>query len=97
MELKLLVRTNDHQQWPARQMGDKTRQAGEAFELICSDMSQPPQHRMTEDVRIRLEGDDIQKYFDKSTDKVITVACRRFVQSASGKSSLVGKVLSIDK
>jgi hypothetical protein len=89
MKLKLLVQTQEFQNWPAT----KDRAASTSHNLVCIDMSQPAECRMTESISYRLKDEEIPKYWDKVMDKVIEVICRRFAHSKSGKASLIGEIV----
>jgi hypothetical protein len=89
MRLKLLVQTQEFQNWPAT----KDRPASTSHNLICLDMSQPADSRMTESISYRLKEEEIPKYWDKAMDKTIEVVCRRIAHSKSGKASLIGEIV----
>lgn len=89
MQLKLLVQTQEFQNWPAT----KDRPASASHNLVCIDMSQPADARMVESISYRLKDDEIPKYWDKAMDKTITVNCRRIAHSKSGKASLIGEIV----
>jgi hypothetical protein len=95
MQIKLMVITQVHETWPARPANGNTpaRAAGESFNLVCQDMSQPAEQRMTENISYKLKEDEIPLYWDKSMDKIINAVCRRIVISKSGKASLVGEIV----
>ena len=58
MRLKLLVQTQEFQNWPAT----KDRPASTSHNLVCVDMSQPADARMTESISYRLKDEEIPKY-----------------------------------
>jgi hypothetical protein len=89
MQTKLMVITEEHRTWPAKDGNP----AGESFNLICQDMSQPPEHRMTENVALRLKDVEVPKYWNKSMDKILVVAIRRIVTNKTGKASVVGDII----
>lgn len=89
MKLKLLVQTQEFQNWPAT----KDRAASTSHNLVCIDMSTPPECRMTECISYRLKDEEIPKYWDKAMDKTIEVVCRRIAHSKSGKASLIGEIV----
>ena len=93
MTLKLKVVTQSHDKWPKK--GD--REAGESYNLVCQDMTQPANDRMTENVSYRLKEDEVPKYWDKALDKIIEVICRRMTTSKSGKVAMVGNIVEIAK
>jgi hypothetical protein len=89
MKLKLLVQTQEFANWPAT----KDRAASTSHNLVCIDMSQPAECRMTETISYRLKDEEIPKHWDKAMDKTIEVVCRRIAHSKSGKASLIGEIL----
>jgi hypothetical protein len=89
MRLKLLVQTQEFQSFPAT----KDRGASESHSLVCIDMSQPADSRMTESISYRLKDGEIPKYWDKSMDKTIEVICRRIAHSKAGRASLIGEIV----
>jgi hypothetical protein len=89
MRLKLLVQTQEFQNWPAT----KDRAASTSHNLVCVDMSQPADARMTESISYRLKDEEIPKYWDKAMDKIIEVNCRRIAHSKAGKASLIGEIV----
>lgn len=89
MKLKLLVQTQEFQNWPAKD----GRPAAATHSLICLDMSQPADARMTESISYKLKEEEIPKYWDKAMDKTIEVVCRRIAHSKSGKASLIGEIV----
>ena len=76
MRVKLLVQTQEFQSWPAKD----GRPASTSHNLVCVDMSQPADARMTESISYRLKDDEIPKYWDKAMDKIIEVNLRRIAQ-----------------
>jgi hypothetical protein len=89
MRLKLLVQTQEFQNWPAT----KDRPASTSHNLVCVDMSQPADARMTESISYRLKDEEIPKFWDKTMDKMIEVNCRRIAHSKAGKASLIGEIV----
>ena len=89
MQVKLLVQTQETQNWPAKD----GKPASTSYNLVCVDMSQPADARMTESLAYRLKDEEIPKYWDKVMDKVITVNLRRVVHSKAGKGSFIGEIV----
>jgi hypothetical protein len=89
MQVKLLVQTQEFQNWPAKE----GRAASTSHNLVCVDMSQPADARMTETISYRLKEEEIPKYWDKAMDKVLLVNLRRIVHSKAGKASIVGEIV----
>ena len=89
MQVKLLVQTQEFQNWPATE----GRKASTSHNLVCVDMSQPADARMTESISYRLKEDEVPKYWDKAMDTVLTVNLRRIAHSKSGKASLIGEIV----
>jgi hypothetical protein len=89
MRVKLLVQTQEFQSWPAT----KERAASTSHNLVCVDMSQPADARMTESISYRLKDEEIPKHWDKAMDKIIEVNLRRIAHSKSGKASIIGEIV----
>jgi hypothetical protein len=89
MQVKLLVQTQEFQNWPAT----KERAASTSHNLVCVDMSQPADARMTESISYRLKEEEVPKHWDKSMDKMILVNLRRIAHSKSGKASIIGEIV----
>jgi len=89
MRVKLLVQTQEFQSWPAT----KDRAASTSHNLVCVDMSQPADARMTESISYRLKDEEIPKHWDKAMDKIIEVNLRRIAHSKSGKASIIGEIV----
>jgi len=89
MQVKLMVQTQEFQNWPARD----GRPAQVTYNLVCVDMSQPADARMTESISYRLKEEEVPKYWDKSMDKFITVNLRKISHSKSGKASVIGEIV----
>ena len=92
MKLKLLVQTQEMQEWPARD----GKLASKSHNLVCLDMSQPAEARMTESVSYRLKEAEIPTYWNLALDKTIEVVCRRIAQSKAGKASLIGEIVGFN-
>lgn len=92
MKLKLLVQTQEMQEWPARD----GKPASKSHSLVCLDMSQPPEARMTESISYRLKESEIAAYWNGAMDKTIEVVCRRIAHSKAGKASLIGEIVGFN-
>ena len=92
MKLKLLVQTQDMQEWPARD----GKPASKSHNLVCLDMSQPPEARMTESISYRLKDSEVATYWNNAMDKTVEVICRRIAHSKAGKASLIGEIVGFN-
>ena len=92
MKLKLLVQTQEVQEWPARD----GKPASKSHNLTCLDMSQPAEARMTESISYRLKDSEIPTYWTTALDKTIEVVCRRIAHSKAGKASLIGEIVGFN-
>jgi len=84
-----MVQTQDSATFPAKD----GRPAQTAFNLVCVDMSQPPEARMAENISYRLKDEEVSKYWGKAMDKVIEVVCKRIAHSKAGKAILIGEII----
>src|ERR1019366_2788242 len=90
MRVKLLVQTQEFQSWPAT----KERAGSTSHNLVCVDMSQPADARMTESISYRLKDEEIPKYWDKAMDKVIEVNLRRIATANPARRPSSAKSLN---
>src|ERR1019366_4841284 len=89
MRVKLLVQPGDSKGGPP----PRARPASTSHNLVCVDMSQPADARMTESISYRLKDEEIPRHWDRSMDKVIEVNLRRIAHSKSGKASIIGEIV----
>jgi len=85
MRVRLLVQTQEFQSLPA----SKDRPASTSRNLVCVDMSQPADTRMTESISYRPKDEEIPKHWDKAID----VNLRRIAYSKSGNASIIGEIV----
>jgi len=83
------VLKEEHQTWPAR--GD--RQAGESFQLVCLDMSQPPSDRMGHMVTYRLSPEEKLQFWGKCADQTLNFALTRIQNTGSGSVVFQGRII----
>lgn len=93
MLIKVFVVTREHRTWPARD----GQPSGESYNLICQDMCQPPETRMTENLAYRLKDDEIKKHWETACDKTLSIVCRRIASNKSGKASIIGEIVEEKK
>ena len=90
MRIKMMVITESHETWPAK----NGKSAGESFNLICQDMSQPASERMTDGVVYRLKDEEVQKFFgNKCLDKIMDFVLRRTAVTNGGKTVFQGQIM----
>ena len=85
-----MVITQEHRTWPAKDGNP----AGESFNLICQDMTQPPEHRMTENLAYRLKDDEIKTHWNTMMDKRVAFVVRRIATNKTGKASVIGEIVA---
>lgn len=93
MQVKLMVQTQEMLSFPAT--GD--RPARTSHNLVCIDMSQPPECRMTESISYQLKDSEVMKHWNNSMDKVIMVTCRRIAHTKAGRAMLIGEIVEEPK
>ena len=69
MVVKLEVFKTVHNTWPAK----NGMAAGESFDLLCLDVSNPPEHRMEELLFYRTKPEEREAHYVNGTGKTITV------------------------
>jgi len=90
MIVKLTVFKETHNTWPAR--GDM--KAGESFDLLCMDMSEPPEYRMEEMLYYRTKEDERAKVWGKSVGTTIEVGVSKIRHAdKGGKATLIGQII----
>jgi hypothetical protein len=93
MKLKLQVVAQDHQTWTA----NEKRAAGESFNFMCLDMSQPPQERMLQPIYYRVTPEEKLKFWDQAFDKTFDVVVQKINQSQNGRVSFSGAIVEAAK
>ena len=92
MITKLTVFKESYNSWDAK----NDRKAGEAFDLLCLDVSEPAEHRMEEMLYYRLKPEEKMNYWGKSVGKTLEVGISKIRHGDNGgKATLVGKIISI--
>ena len=90
MILPLTVFKEVHNTWPAK---DK-RPAGESWDLLCMDNSNPPEHRMEEMLYYRTKEDERARVWGKSVGTNILVGVSKIRHGENGgKASLLGSII----
>ncbi len=91
MVTKLTVFKEVHNAWDAN---DK-RKAGEAWDLLCLDISEPAEHRMEEMLYYRLKPEERLAYWGKCVGKIIEVGIAKIRHGDNGgKATLIGKIIT---
>jgi hypothetical protein len=92
MIMTLTVFKEVHNTWPANK--EKSRAAGESFDLLCMDNSNPPEHRMEEMLYYRTKDDERPKVWGKSVGTTIQVGVSRIRHGDNGgKATLIGSII----
>jgi hypothetical protein len=90
MVVELQVFKEVHNVWAA----NEKRKAGEAYDLLCMDMSQPAEHRMEEMLYYRLKEDERPKFWGKSVGTTIKVGVSKIRHGDNGgKATLLGSII----
>lgn len=90
MIVKLEVFKTVYNNWPAK----GTMAAGESYDLLCIDVSNPPEHRMKEMLYYRTKLEERAEYFVNGTGRIITVGVSKIKHAdKGGKASLLGKII----
>lgn len=90
MIVKLEIFKAVHNSWPAK----GAMAAGESYDLLCLDVSQPAEHRMEEMLYYKTKPDERELYFVGGAGKTIHVGVTRIRHvGTSGKASLIGSII----
>ena len=90
MILQLTVFKEVHNTWPAK----NGKPAGESFDLLCMDNSNPPEHRMEEMLYYRTKEDEHLKIWGKSVGNTIQVGVSKIRHGDNGgKATLLGSII----
>lgn len=79
--------------------GKDSRTFDASYNLLCLDMSQPPQDRMEEMLHYRLNEEERSTYFgnNKTVGKLLTVGIHKVQHfGAGGRATLVGRIISME-
>ena len=91
MIMTLTVFKEVHNTWPAK----NGKPAGESFDLLCMDNSNPPEHRMEEMLYYRTKDEERSKVWGKSVGTTIQVGVSRIRHGDNGgKATLIGSIIT---
>jgi hypothetical protein len=91
MVVKLEVFKAVHNNWPAKGQNP----AGESFDLLCLDVSQPVEHRMEEMLYYRTKPEERETYFTKDmVGKTLQVGVSKIRHAdKGGKATVIGVII----
>ena len=90
MILDLTVFKEVHNAWPARD----GRPAGESWDLLCMDNSNPAEYRMEEMLYYRTKDDERPKVWGKSVGTTIRVGVSKIRHGDNGgKATIIGSII----
>ena len=91
MIMQLTVFKEVHNTWPAK----NGKSAGESYDLLCMDISNPPEHRMEEMLYYRTKEDERSKVWGKSVGNTIQVGVSKIRHGDNGgKATLLGSIIT---
>jgi hypothetical protein len=91
MIMTLTVFKEVHNTWPAK----NGKPAGESYDLLCMDISNPPEHRMEEMLYYRTKEDERPKVWGKSVGNTIQVGVSKIRHGDNGgKATLLGSIIT---
>ena len=91
MIMQLTVFKEVHNTWPAK----NGKPAGESYDLLCMDISNPPEHRMEEMLYYRTKDDERPKIWGKSVGNTIQVGVSKIRHGDNGgKATLLGSIIA---
>jgi hypothetical protein len=91
MIMQLTVFKEVHNVWPAK----NGKPAGESYDLLCMDISNPPEHRMEEMLYYRTKEDERPKVWGKSVGTTIQVGVSKIRHGDNGgKATLLGSIIT---
>ena len=94
MIMSLTVFKEVHNTWPAK----NGKPAGESYDLLCMDISNPPEHRMEEMLYYRTKEDERPKVWGKSVGTPIQVGVSKIRHGENGgKATLLGSIITEPK
>ncbi|HEX7569728.1 MAG TPA: hypothetical protein VF492_04430, partial [Verrucomicrobiae bacterium] len=71
-----------------------TMAAGESYDLLCLDVSNPTEHRMEEMLYYRTKPEERELYFVNGTGKIIQVGVAKIRHAdKSGKATIIGSII----
>ena len=88
--MTLTVFKEVHNTWAA----NEKRGAGESYDLLCMDMSQPSEHRMEEMLYYRLKPEERPVMWGKSVGQTLQVGVSKIRHGENGgKATMLGKII----
>ncbi len=91
MIMTLTVFKEVHNTWPAK----NGKPGGEAYDLLCMDMSQPAEHRMEEMLYYRTKDEERHRVWGKSVGTTLQVGVARIRHGDNGgKATLLGSIIA---
>jgi hypothetical protein len=90
MIMTLIVFKEVHNTWPAK----NGKPAGESYDLLCMDQSNPPEHRMEEMLYYRTKEEERPRIWGKSVGATIQVGVSKIRHGDNGgKATLLGAII----
>jgi hypothetical protein len=90
MIVTLTVFKEVHNTWPARD----GKAGGESYDLLCMDISNPPEHRMEEMLYYRTKEEERPRIWGKSVGTTIQVGVSKIRHAdKGGKATLLGSII----
>jgi len=91
MIMTLTVFKEVHNTWPAK----NGKPGGESYDLLCMDMSQPPECRMEEMLYYRTKDEERAKLWGKTMGTTIQVGVTKIRHGENGgKATVLGGIIS---
>jgi hypothetical protein len=91
MIMTLTVFKEVHNTWPPK----NGKPGGEAYDLLCMDMSQPAEHRMEEMLYYRTKDEERPRVWGKSVGTTIQVGVAKIRHGDNGgKATLLGSIIA---
>jgi hypothetical protein len=94
MIMTLTVFKEVHNTWPAK----NGKPGGEAYDLLCMDMSNPAEHRMEEMLYYRTKDEERPRIWGKSVGTTIQVGVSKIRHGDNGgRATLIGQIIGEPK
>jgi hypothetical protein len=91
MVVTLTVFKEVHNTWPAK----NGKPGGESFDLLCMDMSNPPEHRMEEMLYYRTKDEERNRIWGKTVGTTIQVGVTKIRHGDNnGRATLIGGIIA---
>jgi len=91
MIMTLTVFKEVHNTWPAK----NGKQAGESYDLLCMDNSNPAEHRMEEMLYYRTKEEERAKLWGKSVGTTIQVGASKIRHGENGgRATVLGSIIA---